>query len=110
MLRKLLIIDGVVAVCRFQDDGTVSEAVGMLPDPLIRRMAQFALWYQRMVGGNTDLFSLFSQMRGWAPAQGWVVRGAAMSVCCVGNLVCLMQNEGASLNEIQAAIRSAAHE
>jgi roadblock/LC7 domain-containing protein len=110
MLKKLLVIDGVIAVCRFQDDGSVSEAVGMLPEALMHRLAQFAHWYQRMVSGNTDLFSLFSQMRGWSPAQGWIVKGGAMSVCCVGNLVCLMQNEGASLNEVQAAIREAAHE
>jgi roadblock/LC7 domain-containing protein len=109
-LKKILVLDGVVAVCRFRDDGVIMDAAGMLPSDMMERLAKFSQWYRRMVSGNTDLLSLFSQMRGWSPSRGWVVRGAAMTVCSVGNMVCLVDNAQSSLNEIMQAIGEAAHE
>lgn len=109
-LRKILVLDGVTAVCRFRDDGVVMDAEGMLPPDLMVRLAKFAQWYRRVVSGNTDLLSLFSQMRGWSPSQGWIVHGAAMSVCSVGNVVCLVQSAQGSLNDVMRALNDVAHE
>jgi roadblock/LC7 domain-containing protein len=109
-LRKLLILDGVVAVCRFQDDGSIMDAAGMLPSEMMERLGKFAQWYRRMVSGNTDLLSLFSQMRGWSPSQGWIVHGSQLSVCSVGNLVCMVQNGQGSMQAIMEALTEAAHD
>lgn len=109
-LKKLLVLDGVVAVCRFQDDGTIMDAAGMLTADMMERMSKFAQWYRRLVSGNTDLLSLFSQMRGWSPSQGWIVLGSKMSVCSMGNMVCMVQNGEGSLHEIMKALAEAAHE
>lgn len=109
-LKKILVLDGVTAVCRFRDDGVVMESEGMLPPDLMTRLAKFAQWYRRMVSGNTDLLSLFSQMRGWSPSQGWIVQGAATTVCSVGNMVCLVDNAQGSLNQIMQTLGEAAHE
>jgi roadblock/LC7 domain-containing protein len=110
MLKRLLVLDGVVAVCRFQDDGTIVESVGMIPQEMMDKLGRFALWYRRMISSNTDVFSLFSQMNGWAPSRGWVVRGEKMSVCSVTNLVAMVENQSASLNEIMRALEDASHE
>lgn len=109
-LRKLLVLDGVVAVCRFQDDGSIMDAAGLLTSDMMDRLTKFAQWYRRMVSGNTDLLSLFSQMRGWAPSQGWIVHGDQMSVCSMGNMVCMVQNDQGSLQVIMKALAEAAHE
>ena len=109
-LRKILVLDGVTAVCRFRDDGVVMEAEGALSRDLMERLAKFAQWYRRMVSGNTDILSLFSQMRGWSPSQGWIVQGDAMTVCSAGNLVCMFENAKGSLNEVMRALSEAAHE
>jgi roadblock/LC7 domain-containing protein len=109
-LRKLLVLDGVVAVCRFQDDGSIMDAAGTLPADKMERLSKFAQWYRRMVSGNTDLLSLFSQMRGWSPSQGWIVHGTQMSVCSVGNLVCMVQNDQGSLQDTMKALSEAAHQ
>ncbi len=109
-LKKILLLDGVTAVCRFRDDGVVMEAEGLLSPDRMERLARFAQWYRRMVSGNTDLLSLFSQMRGWSPSRGWIVRGAAVTVCSVGNLVCLFDNANGSLNEVMQVLGEAAHE
>ncbi|MFN3543607.1 MAG: DUF2173 family protein [Thiobacillus sp.] len=109
-LKKILVMDGVTAVCRFRDDGVVMEAEGMLPPDLMARLARFAQWYRRMVSGNTDLLSLFSQMRGWSPSQGWIVQGQSVTVCNVGNVVCLVEHEQGSLNAVMRALDDIAHE
>ena len=109
-LKKILVLDGVSAVCRFRDDGVIMEAEGMLPPELMERLAKFAQWYRRMVSGNTDVLSLFSQMRGWSPSQGWIVKGDSMTVCGAGNMVCLFDNSQGSLNQIMLALSEAAHE
>jgi roadblock/LC7 domain-containing protein len=109
-LKKLLVLDGVVAVARFQDDGSIVDAAGMMPQDMMVRMAKFAQWYRRLVSGNTDLFSLFSQMSGWAPSRGWVVHGDGMTVCGFSNLVCIKHNGEGSLNEVVAALAEIAHE
>jgi roadblock/LC7 domain-containing protein len=109
-LKKILVLDGVVAVCRFRDDGVIMDAAGMLPQDTMERLAKFAQWYRRMVSGNTDLLSLFSQMRGWSPSHGWTVVGAAMTVCSMGNTVCMFENANGSLNEILRALDDVAHE
>ncbi len=109
-LRKLLVLDGVIAVCRFQDDGSIMDAAGTMPGEMMERMSRFAQWYRRMVSGNTDLLSLFSQMPGWSPSQGWIVHGAQTSVCSVGNLVCMVQNGQGSLQDTMKALAEAAHQ
>jgi len=109
-LRKILVLDGVTAVCRFRDDDVIMDAEGMLTPDLMERLARFAQWYRRMVSSNTDLLSLFSQMRGWSPSQGWIVQGAGMTVCSVGNMVCLFDNAQGSVNEIMHALGETAHE
>jgi len=110
MLKRLLVLDGVVAVCRFQDDGAVVDAAGVIPEEMMRNLARFAHWYRRMISGNSDVFSLFSQMNGWTPARGWVVKGAQMSVCSVGNVVAMLENKDASINEVMRALEEASHE
>jgi len=109
-LKKILVLDGVTAVCRFRDDGVVMEAEGLLSPELMGRLAKFAQWYRRMVSGNTDLLSLFTQMRGWSPSQGWIVQGDSMTVCSAGNMVCMFNNAEGSLNEVMQALSEAAHE
>jgi roadblock/LC7 domain-containing protein len=109
-LKKILVLDGVTAVCRFRDDGMLMEAEGILSQESMERLAKFAQWYRRMVSSNTDLLSLFSQMRGWSPSQGWIVQGDTLTVCSVGNMVCLVENAQASLNLLMKALGEAAHE
>jgi roadblock/LC7 domain-containing protein len=109
-LKKILVLDGVTAVCRFRDDGVIMEAEGMLSQELMERLAKFAQWYRRMVSSNTDVLSLFSQMRGWSPSQGWIVQGDKMTVCGMGNVVCMVDNAQGSLNQIMQVLGEAAHE
>lgn len=108
MIRRLLAIDGVQAICLFRDDGSLLEGYGMLDDSDMTRLAHFALEYKRMVQANVDQLSMFTQVRGWTSPRGWIVRGGGASVCSVGNLVCLVDNRDTSLNTVMSELRDAA--
>lgn len=101
MIKKLMILDGVRAVALFRDDGVLVDGLGMQDREQLAGLARFAHDYKRIVQGNADQLSMFTQVRGWTPPRGWIVRGHDMSVCSVGNLVCLVDNS-ASFNEIMS--------
>ncbi len=109
MIKRLLALDGVLVVCQFRDDGALVGGYGMMDEAQMAGLAKFAHDYKRMVQGNADQLSMFTQMRGWTPPGGWLVRGPALSVCSVGNLVCVVDNAEASLNEIMQQLAEAAH-
>jgi roadblock/LC7 domain-containing protein len=109
MIKRLLAVDGVTVVCRFRDDGTFVEGYGTLPEDSMVRLAKFAHDYKRIVQGNADQLSMFTQMRGWTPPGGWIVRGSSMSVCSVGNLVCLVDNDEGSLTEVMGELHEVSH-
>lgn len=109
MIKKLLALDGVLVVCHFRDDGSFVEGYGILGEDMMQRLSKFAHDYKRMVQGNTDQFSMFTQLPGWAPPGGWVVRGDKSTVCSVGNLVCFIDNADASLNEVMRELTEASH-
>lgn len=109
MIKRLLALDGVQAICQFRDDGAFVEGYGLLEQDMMVALAKFAHDYKRMVQGNADQLSMFTRMRGWTPPGGWIVRGPAATVCSVGNLVCLIDNGEASLNEVMNNLRELGH-
>jgi roadblock/LC7 domain-containing protein len=104
VIRRILALDGVLAVCQFRDDGTLLEGYGLLPDPEMIRLARFAHDYRRMLQANADQLSMFTQVRGWTPPRGWIVHGTGKSVCCAGNVVCVIDNTVASLEQVYGEV------
>ncbi len=100
MIKRMLAVDGVVAVCHFRDDGAFVEGYGLMPEEQLQALAHFAHDYKRIVQGNADQLSMFTGINGWTPPGGWIVRGAGMSVCSVGNLVCVLENAEGNLSEV----------
>jgi roadblock/LC7 domain-containing protein len=100
LIKQLLAVDGVTAVCQFRDDGAFVEGYGLMPSAELEALARFAHDYKRIVQGNADQLSMFTQVLGWTPPRGWIVRGAGMSVCSVANVVCTIENAEADLNEV----------
>lgn len=109
MIKRLLAVDGVMAVCHFRDDGAFVEGYGALPEAELVALARFAHDYKRIVQGNADQLSMFADIRGWTPPVGWIVRGARMSVCSVANLVCTVENADGNLSEVMDGLVEASH-
>ena len=104
MIKRLLALDGVIAVSRFRDDGAFIDGHGLLPVHELAELAHFAHDYKRIVQGNADQLSMFTQLKGWTPPGGWIVRGANMTVCSVGNLVCVVDNAEGNVTEVLDAL------
>ncbi|VAW91666.1 hypothetical protein MNBD_GAMMA23-1610 [hydrothermal vent metagenome] len=109
MIKRMLAIDGVQVVCHFRDDGELVEGYGMMDEQQIAGLAHFAHDYKRIVQGNTDQLSMFTQMNGWTPPGGWIVRSDKVAVVSIANLVCLIDNDEASLNEVMREMNTLAH-
>jgi roadblock/LC7 domain-containing protein len=109
VIKQMLAVDGVMAVCRFRDDGAFVEGYGVLPQEDLVALAHFAHDYKRIVQGNADQLSMFTGIKGWTPPGGWVVRGAGMSVCSVANLVCTVENAEGNLSEVMDNLTEASH-
>ena len=100
MIRRMLAVDGVVAIAQFRDDGDYVAGYGMMPDEQLTALAHFAHDYKRIVQGNADQFSMFTDVSGFTPPTGWMVRGSGMSVCSIGNFVCIVDDSEGNLNEV----------
>jgi roadblock/LC7 domain-containing protein len=109
MIKRLLALDGVMVVARFRDDGEFVEGYGLLEPHNMTRLARFAHDYKRFTQGTADQFSMFTGLRGWTPPKGWIVRGRSHAVCSMGNVVCLVVNAEASINEVMRELEEIAH-
>lgn len=109
MIKRLLALDGVLAICHFRDDGKFIEGYGFMPDEQLEALASFAHDYKRIVQGNADQLSMFTQLKGWTPPGGWIVRGTIMTVASAGNLVCVVQNDEANLTEVVQQLTETSH-
>ena len=109
MIKRLLAVDGVMAVVLFRDDGVYLEGYGMMSEEQMRGLGQFAHDYKRLVQASADQLSMFTQMSGWTPPQGWIVRAPEFTVCSMANLVCVTQNSGTDLSEVMSELKELAH-
>ena len=62
MIKQLLAVDGVTAVCRFRDDGAFVEGYGLMAPLELEALAHFAHDYKRIVQGNADQLSMFTAL------------------------------------------------
>jgi roadblock/LC7 domain-containing protein len=109
VIKRLLAVDGVTAVCQFRDDGAFVEGYGLMPTEELEALAHFAHDYKRIVQGNADQLSMFTGMTGWTPPGGWIVRGARLSVCSVANVVCTVENADTNLREVMDTLIETSH-
>jgi len=109
MLKRLLALDGVLAICHFRDDGEYLEGYGVMEEQQMVGLARFAHDYKRIVQGNTDQLAMFTGMPGWTPPEGWIVHANNNVVMSFGNFVCLADNNEASINELMQALKQLAH-
>ncbi|MHB1352424.1 MAG: DUF2173 family protein [Thiobacillus sp.] len=98
-LERLVLLPGVVAALRFNDDGTPAEAVGELDRINVELAAELCHANGRFMHHNSDMLMTFSGKEGWAP-RGWVMNGELLSVCGAGDLACFVRNDEAAFNAL----------
>jgi len=109
MIKRILAVDGVMAIVHFRDDGEFIDGYGMMDEEMMRGLASFAHDYKRLTQSNADQLSMFTQVSGWTPPRGWFVSGKEHSVCSIGNLVCLVGNNEGNLTEVMQELMDIAN-
>jgi len=114
MLESMLELTGVIAAAHFKNCVTADlmESHGPLDQATFQNLGRFAYDHMRMTQGMVDVFAMFKPTccsMDWTPLQGWVVHGKTRSVCGWASMVCLIENEKASLNDVLGKLREIAH-
>ncbi|HET20185.1 MAG TPA: DUF2173 family protein [Chromatiales bacterium] len=105
MLERMLDVPGVIAVAQYKDmaEADLMQAHGSLDMATMKKLGRFAYDHKRMTQGMVDVFGMFKPTccaRDWTPQLAWVVRGKSRSICGWAGLVCVIDNDKASLNQV----------
>ena len=109
MIKRILAVDGVIAIIQFRDDGEFIAGYGMLEEKMMHSLAAFAHDYKRLTQSHADQLSMFTQTSSWTPPRGWIVSGKDISVCSMGNLVCLVDDKESNISEVMNELRDIAN-
>jgi hypothetical protein len=55
---------------------------------------------------QAEIFDSFAENCGCRPVQGWIVRGAQVTVCSVGNYFAFIENRDELLNDVMTIMRA----
>lgn len=102
VVSELAATPGVIVAGEYSYRGDRFSYEGQLDEDMARMASIMCRATTMGVHMQTDIMASFADHCGCAPARGWVVKGAAYSVCVMANVFCFLDNTGASLNEVLA--------
>ena len=106
IISQLMAIPGVIAAGEYAFRGDRYSYEGHLT-PESARMASILCRSNTLsINMQTEIFGSFSEDCGCKPAQGWIVRGRAITVCVIGNIFCFLQNREGLLNDVMTVMRA----
>ena len=105
-LKKLLQIEGVFAAGEFDDQGNLLAYEGDISEEEAAMAAKMCWANNAMATMQTEGYTAFSGQE-WVPLRGWALTGPKYSVCVVGNVGVLVENDKASFNKVFEGLLSA---
>jgi roadblock/LC7 domain-containing protein len=106
IIKQLMAIPGVMAAGEFAYRGDRYSFEGALTDEYARMAAILCRSNTLNVNMQAEIFESFSPNCGSRPVQGWVVRGAHVTVCNIGNYFCFIENRPELLNDVMMIMRA----
>ncbi|KPK55762.1 MAG: hypothetical protein AMS22_03460 [Thiotrichales bacterium SG8_50] len=100
ILTNLVTEPGVLAAGEFAYRGDRFKWEGEMNEEMARLASIMCRTNNMAVHMQTDMMKMFAADCGCLPARGWVVRGQNVSVCVVGNVFCMIDNEKGSATEL----------
>ncbi|HEB59970.1 MAG TPA: DUF2173 family protein [Gammaproteobacteria bacterium] len=105
LVSQLAAMQGVIAAGEYSYRGDRFSYEGQLDDEKARMASIMCRATTMAVHMQADMMKSLGEDCGCAPARGWVVRGAAFTVCVIANVFCFLDNSQASLNEVMRMMR-----
>ena len=99
-------IPGVIAAGEFAYRGDHFSYEGALTAEFARVATILCRSNTMSVNMQAEIFDSFAENCGCRPVQGWIVRGAQVTVCAVGNYFSFIENREDLLNSVMTIMRA----
>jgi roadblock/LC7 domain-containing protein len=106
IIKQLMAIPGVIAAGEFAYRGDRFSYEGALTSEFARMASILCRSNTMSVHMQSEIFNSFAENCGCRPAQGWIVRGADVSVCNIGNYFAFIENRPELLNDVMTIMRA----
>ena len=106
IVRQLMAIPGVIAVGEYAYHGDRFSYEGALTDEFARMASILCRANTLSVNMQSEIFDSFAENCGCRPVQGWIVRGAQISICVVGHYFAFIENRDELLNNVMTIMRA----
>jgi roadblock/LC7 domain-containing protein len=106
IVKQLMSIPGVIAAGEYAYRGDRYTYEGALTDEFARMASILCRGNTLSVNMHSEIIDSFAENCGFRPIQGWIVRGAQVTVCTVGNYFCFIENRDELLNDVMTIMRA----
>lgn len=106
IVKQLGAIPGVIAAGEYAYHGDHFSFEGALTVEFARIASILCRVNTLAANMQSEILDSFAEESGFRPVQGWIVRGARMSFCAVGNYFAVVDNRDGVLNEVIRALRA----
>ena len=106
IVKQLMAIPGVIAAGEYAYRGDLFSYEGALTDEFARMASILCRANTLSVNMQSEILDSFAENCGCRPVQGWIVRGAQMTVCAVGNYFSFIENREDLLNSVMTIMRA----
>jgi len=106
IVKQLMAIPGVIAAGEYAYRGDRFSYEGALTDEFARMASILCRANTLSVSMQSEILDSFAENCGCRPVQGWIVRGAQVTVCAVGNYFSFIENREDLLNSVMTIMRA----
>ena len=106
IVKQLMAIPGVIAAGEYAYRGDRFSYEGALTDEFARMASILCRANTLSVSMQSEIVDSFAENCGCRPVQGWIVRGAQVTVCAVGNYFSFIENREDLLNSVMTIMRA----
>lgn len=106
IVKQLMAIPGVIAAGEYAYRGDLFSYEGALTDEFARMASILCRANTLSVNMQSEILDSFAENCGCRPVQGWIVRGAQVTVCAVGNYFSFIENREDLLNSVMTIMRA----
>ena len=106
IVKQLMAIPGVIAAGEYAYRGDRFSYEGALTDEFARMASILCRANTLSVSMQSEILDSFAENCGCRPVQGWIVRGARVTVCAVGNYFSFIENREDLLNSVMTIMRA----
>lgn len=106
IVKQLMAIPGVIAAGEYAYRGDRFAYEGALTEQFARIASILCRANTLSVNMQSEILDSFAENCGCKPVQGWIARGAEVTVCAVGSYFSFIENRDELLNDVMTIMRA----